>query len=144
MWLIIGHIWGLFKDNGNEHGNYYLGFRAYINPEVCVLLSSSPTGCAACTNLGRFDMQVVPGGPILGISQSGGYPWAFSDAWGLSGDYMRVLVRESVEKMLKLEPVWFWEPFFFLLCPAGRLMGLSNLYNTSTIPLRGCECGYVL
>ena len=24
---IVGYIFGLYRDNGKEHGNYYLGFR---------------------------------------------------------------------------------------------------------------------
>ena len=62
---------------------------------MCVLLSSSATGCVACTNLGRFDTQAVPGGPVLGISQNG-----FSDVWGLYGDYEGAcagICRENVE-----------------------------------------------
>ena len=25
----MGFIWGLYRDNGKEHANYYLGFRVY-------------------------------------------------------------------------------------------------------------------
>ena len=25
--VLLGVIWGIYRDNGKEHGNYYLGFR---------------------------------------------------------------------------------------------------------------------
>ena len=32
--IIIGYILGLYRNNGKEDGNYYLGFRVYSPPEV--------------------------------------------------------------------------------------------------------------